>query len=37
MFPASAPTTMSARAAGTASLMLTSDATSAIPSQIAAT
>jgi hypothetical protein len=37
MFPASAPTTISTSAAGTAIRMLTTDASSAMPSQMAAT
>jgi len=37
MFPASAPTTISTSAAGRAILMLTADAISAMPSQMAAT
>jgi hypothetical protein len=37
MFPASAPTTISTSAAGTAILMLTTEASRAMPSQIAVT
>jgi hypothetical protein len=37
MFPASAPITISTSAAGTAIQMLITEASSAIPSQIAAT
>ena len=37
MFPASAPTTISTSAAGTAIRMLTTEASSAMPSQMAAT
>jgi hypothetical protein len=37
MFPASAPTTISTSAAGTATRMLTTDAASAMPSQTATT
>jgi len=37
MFPASAPPTISTSAAGTAILMLTTDASRAMPSQMAAT
>ena len=37
MFPASAPTTISTSAAGTAIRMLTTDASRAMPSQTAAT
>ena len=37
MFPASAPTTISARAAGIASRMLTNEASRAVPAQIAIT
>ena len=37
MFPASAPTTISTSAAGTAIQMLTTEASRAMPSQMAAT